>query len=114
MEAKLADDPKVTPLPGQFTCTDEEAETLIAGAIKELDVIDEERSLLNERAGEIRAGLRGKNITVEAVNATRQYMKKKEEKRAGYDKSYVIARKAAGEPIQLGLFGEAEETRKAA
>ena len=107
-------DPKVTPLPGQFTCTDEEAEKLISDAIKELDKIDEERSLLNERAGEIRAGLRAKNITVEAVNATRQYTKKKEEKRAGFDKSYVIARKAAGAPIQLGLFGKAEESRKAA
>lgn len=71
-----------------------------------MNVIEKDREGLNARATEARERLKSHGINVAAVNAARAYAKATEGKRAAFDTSYEVGRKAVGFPIQSDLFAD--------
>jgi hypothetical protein len=63
---------------------------------------------INAEIAEIRAGMEAKGITKRAFDAAVKYLEQDEEKRAGYDTAYAIAREALGVPVQGDLWDDVE------
>ena len=76
-------------------CRDESAE---------MDKVEADREILNQRANKIRASLREKGIDTDAWKAARTHSKKDEDQRLVYDLSYHITRKALGTEPQSDMF----------
>lgn len=78
----------------------------LVDARNKLDDIASHRSSLNAASTAIFASLDVYGLNREALRSAIRYTKMDEEGRENYDLSYLISRKALGQPVQADLFEE--------
>lgn len=69
----------------------------------EMEIIEDERAVLNARANTVRDKLRAVGLNPAAWAAARQYQKTDETRRVGFDVTYALARASTGKPVQFDL-----------
>lgn len=81
----------------------------ITDAIEQLDSLDAQRQELNAKAKEIIKRLEGKGINRHAFRYARKVMSMSEQKREGFDLSYMLTRQAAGHAMQADWVDISED-----
>ena len=99
-----SDKPKVPY--GQFNDLDGVLD-LVADADEKLTIIKDKRDQLNAEAAEIRARVRNAGVHPDAFKAGRAQAALPENKKAGFDISLQVTRRALGDPMELDLQGGA-------
>lgn len=84
-----------------------EVHAAIASFNEQMDELDAQAGKINAQRRALREGLQARGLNMDAVRAARAHHKANEKKRAKFDVSYLIARKALDLPVQADMLDEA-------